>query len=657
MMIDKSIQADLEARLVGVEEENEELLLQLHHVQEELGNYYLRNKVLEKKLSGQSPRNDLSVKGCVDEELQDALAENRRLHSLVEVQKKVHVLETQNALNSQLGSLLIQGVDSPKAMLALPGRLWKIWRLHSRHTPPQSLGGSDFSALLEAYRQGGFGAVEKLLAAVPISSVMHANGYTAIARHLMPGDRLGAAEAAQRAYALDPKPYRLKWLAFRLHEAGQVVEAAAMLDILPASMQFSDSEDRQASQLRYETHCALQREAKELARFAERRTDIEEQLNRLASERDDQARQLSKRCKEVELLKESNAQLEEDRRKVTGQYEKAASLATERAQELDVQKRTVVQLEQDMLLMADRQEVALRLWQEKAAQLESEKCTLVARSGDDARLLAERVQAIDELSRAKALLEQEGALLARQRDETVSIAAERSREIEFLQQARLDLLQEKATLAGRYEEVVKVLAERIREVDALRQATSQLEQDRSVLANRYDEVVRKYREGDLQVAALSDVKARLEQEKLKLADLYEGACLQLAQRTREVEQLQQANTHLEGAKSELSGLYEAVARQVDERNRENEILEQARKRLEHEKLELSAHHVESSTRAAESLVQVKVLHQQLQDRQANDDVLSARQKLMQEEIVRAEAQLDLIKDVLLRERTNEKAAN
>lgn len=78
---------------------------------------------------------------------------------------------------------------------------------------------------------------------------MQANAWTALSRHLMQNKRDHAAEAARRAYALDPKPYRLKWLAFRLHEAGDVIEAAAMLELLPADTPFSSSETRQAGRL------------------------------------------------------------------------------------------------------------------------------------------------------------------------------------------------------------------------------------------------------------------------------------------------------------------------------------------------------------------------------------------------------------------------
>ncbi len=41
------------------------------------------------------------------------------------------------------------------------------------------------------------------------------------------------ADAARRAYAVEPRGFRLKWLAFRLYEAGELVEAEAMLALLP----------------------------------------------------------------------------------------------------------------------------------------------------------------------------------------------------------------------------------------------------------------------------------------------------------------------------------------------------------------------------------------------------------------------------------------
>jgi peptidoglycan hydrolase CwlO-like protein len=53
--------------------------------------------------------------------------------------------------------------------------------------------------------------------------------------------------------------------------------------------------------------------------------------------------------------------------------------------------------------------------------------------------------------------------------------------------------------------------------------------------------------------------------------------------------------------------------------------------------------------AQERSKQINDLQQQIQSRQAGEVDLAARQQLMHEEMVRAEAQIDLIKDMLLRE--------
>ncbi len=93
----KNAQDALEARLKEMEEENELLLLQLHQVQEELENYYLRNQELEKGQSTPERVNAAFGNSWVEDELPETVAENERLRALVEVQKKVRQLEAQNA--------------------------------------------------------------------------------------------------------------------------------------------------------------------------------------------------------------------------------------------------------------------------------------------------------------------------------------------------------------------------------------------------------------------------------------------------------------------------------------------------------------------------------------------------------------------------------
>ena len=135
-------------------------------------------------------------------------------------------------------------------------KLREIWR----SAPPETLG-KNFEKLIAAHDQGGFTAVEQLLASVSISGHMRANGYTALARYLMNVDCVNAANAARRAYILDPKTYRLKWLVFRLYEAGEAIQAKALFDILPADTSFSESEARRADQLCLESLPLQQRGA------------------------------------------------------------------------------------------------------------------------------------------------------------------------------------------------------------------------------------------------------------------------------------------------------------------------------------------------------------------------------------------------------------
>jgi hypothetical protein len=71
--------------------------------------------------------------------------------------------------------------------------------------------------------------------------------------------------------------------------------------------------------------------------------------------------------------------------------------------------------------------------------------------------------------------------------------------------------------------------------------------------------------------------------------------------------------------------------------------------LEQQKAALAARQEETSKLAQERLNQITELQQQMQSRHAAEAELAKRQHIMQEELVRAEAQLDLIKDLVLRE--------
>ena len=558
-----------------LEEENELLLAQLHLVQEELEKYYLRNKELEKGQSAELQDNFTVIKGWVDDELINTLAENQRLQALVEVQQKIHQIETQNALNARLGNILIESVDSSGSLLSVPSKLRKIWKEENRQTPPELLGGSDFSKVIAAYGEGGFDAVEALIATASISPAMQASALTTLARYLMVGDLIQAAEAARRAYTLDPKPFRLKWLAFRLHEAGEVAEAEAMLAILPADTSFSDSETRHVSRLRSEAKNARQREAKQKTRYSEQRAEIDRQLRNLKRERDEQSklviersRGIEKRDQDIQVLKQAQVQLEHEKQElVEWQKERKGQLA-ERDQEIRELKQIQAQLQQEKLELLNLQKEANVLLAERSHKVEK------------------YIRDNQALEQVWAQLEQEKQELKVQQEESERRAAERDQEIGKLKQVQMQLEQEKAVLLQKNVEQRQLTEERMREIEALKQVQAQQQQ----------------------------ILAQLEQEKQTLKAQQEESRKQSVERDGKIEELKQAQTQLTQEKA-------AQTKQGDE----------------------------AKQLAAERLKRISELQQQIQSHQTSEAELVTRQQHMQEEMARAEAQLDLIKDMLLRE--------
>ncbi|MDN8011728.1 hypothetical protein QZN06_24445 [Burkholderia multivorans] len=613
-----------ESRLKEMKEENEILLLQLHQAQEELEHYYQQRQIAGQERSSGAHGNITPAANWIDDGLLDALAENQRLRALVHAQRKVYRLESENALNIKLGNLLIQGVDSPKTLLSIPGALGKIWRSYRRQLPPATLGGKAFTKVIAAYGDGGFDAVEKLMADRSVSPTVRASGYTVLGRHLMNCDRISAAEAARRAYALEPKAFRLKWLAFRLHEAGMLVEAEAMLDILPSDTKFSDSEARQASQLRHEAKHARQREAKEVAGFSERRAEIERQLSSLARARDESAQLLAERTREVEALTQTNALLLEEKSAMAGHREEAARHVN--ALDLEV--------------------AALR---QANVHLEREKAALAVRYEEAARQAAERAREVETLKQVEARMRQECAVLVEQHERKVAHVAELYQDVTALTQAKSQLEEELLAAIAMHEEVIEQLVACSQEVQAMKQAWAQLEQEKLVASARHEEVCAQMLERTRRVEMLEQVNAQLELEKTRLARRLESAADQAVERARELEELRQANAQSELARQTLAALHEDAIKLEAERKGEIEQLQLAKKQLEIEKSTLLNQHGESSRLVADHAEQINALQRQLANQQARDTESKARQMQVQEEMVRAEAQLELIKDILLRE--------
>ena len=305
-------------RIKELTEENELLLEQLHMVQEELERYYLKLK--EVKLQGGTA----VASDYVDPRLPELLAQNQLLQAMVDLQKNAMRIEAQNSLESRLGAMLITGVSSKANLLALPGKLRKMWKAVEATTPPSALGDKSFQKVIDAHNTDGTEAVEKLLDSVFISPAMRADAYTALARHLMPLDVWKATENARLAYETDPRPYRLKWLTFRVHDTDDAITAEAMLDMLPADITMSESEERQAARIRNESALRRKQDAEKKTSFAEHRKAEQAKVARLTKEAET-------RKQEADALRVRQAELE--------------ALADKRKQEVDALRVRQAELE------------------------------------------------------------------------------------------------------------------------------------------------------------------------------------------------------------------------------------------------------------------------------------------------------------------------
>lgn len=296
--------ANQDARIKELTDENELLFEQLHVVQEELEKYYHKLKECEQSKGTAVASSSLPL-DSFEPRLPEALAENQKLRALVAQQKIALRVETQNSLPSRLGDMLIKGVSSTGAFLALPGNLRKMWKALERTTPPAELGGKSFQKIIDVYGAGGADAVEKLLDSVFIAPNMRANAYTALARHLMIIDVQKAAAFARLAYEADPRPYRFKWLAFRMHDADDAVTAEAMLDMLPADIPMSESEQRQVLRIRHESAQSRKNNAEKDAPVREQKNAENQKIVQLTKQIEEHQREedrLRQQQKELQKL-------------------------------------------------------------------------------------------------------------------------------------------------------------------------------------------------------------------------------------------------------------------------------------------------------------------------------------------------------------------
>ncbi len=548
------------------------MLLQLHELQEELERSYLRIQSIENDLSAELPKDVSPPVRWVDDELPDILAENQRLRALVEAQKKVHQLQSQNALNARLGDILIQGIEGPVSLLAVPVKIGKMWLGSARRTPPKSLGGKDFDKVITAYRDGGFPAVEKLMNETSVVPAIRADGYKALATHLGESESVNTAEAARRAYALSPTRLRLKWLIFRLQDAGDVVEAEAMLDLLPRDTPLNQSDRLRVSRLRNEAEQVRQREARRKSKFTERRAEFERRFNNLTANLEAKSKLAKERDRDIRVLRLERAEL---------------------AKERDLQIAALQQEKAELGKERDRQVAALR--QEKAELTRERDLQIAALQQEKTELGEERDRQVAALRRERAELTKERDLqIAALQQEKAELAEERDLQIAALQQEKAGLAEERdLQIAALEQEKAELAEERDLQIAALQQENAGLAEER-----------------DLQIAALRQENAGLAEERdLQIAALLKEKAELAEERDLQVKAFQQEKTELAKERDlQITALLKEKAELAEERDLQVAALKQEKTELAEERdLQVAAFLKEKAELAKERDLQIKAL--------------------------------------------------
>ncbi len=241
-------------------------------------------------------------------------------------------------------------------------------------------------------------------------------------------------------------------------------------------------------------------------------------------------------------------------------------------------------------------------------------------------------------------------------DEQSKLAAERQKAVEALQAERAGLVKEKATLSAARDEQAKLAAERQKAVEALQAEKAGLVKEKASLSAARDEQAKLAAERQKAVEALQSGKAGLVKEKASLSAARDAQAKLAAERQKAVEALQSEKAGLVKEKASLSAARDEQAKLAAERQKAVEALQAEKAGLVKEKASLSAARDEQAklvqTKQAEINKQKNRLDEsqdRIRELESRVAEMDRRQALMNEEMAKTEGQIELIKDLLLRD--------
>ena len=306
----------------------------------------------------------------------------------------------------------------------------------------------------------------------------------------------------------------------------------------------------------------------------------------------------------------------------------------------------------DLLSEDDSEDPDCPCWTLQRNALQLRNLDLAQQLADLQRQLKESSQIRD--AQVEKLVEQKTQLEQAQQAKAAQekLAGERQEQIQQLTQARdeqralasegqvrIDTLQQERDAA------IKQLVEQKTQLEQAQQAKAAQEK---LAGERQEQIQQLTQARDEQRALASEGQVRID----TLQQERDAAIKQLAEQKTQLEQAQQAKAAQEKVSAERLAQLEQITKARDEQSKlAGERLGQL------EALKQLAQQVEQLTLAKAELEKEKSAltgrlgeaQKRLQQQETDNQESSHRQQLMHEELVRAEAQIDLIKDLLLRE--------
>nr|WP_321272628.1 hypothetical protein [Alcaligenes faecalis] len=475
----------------------------------------------------------------VDGRYLEGLAENIRLEVVLRVKGELDDLQTRYALANQLGEVLLEGAQSTGALLSVPGRLRQVWRKSRRTLPPASLGGKSYDKVIHAYRQGGKEQVELLLSRTGASSAVQASAWTALARTLMTTDSALVVDMARHAFALEPRGFRQKWLAFRLHEAGELLEAEALLTLLPTDIQFTESETRQKERL-------FKQAKQQRLDQVRRQTDVDTHQAYVASQWEELAQSRNALATTVEQQRRQLLSLQNEIQELNQQYKTQSIQVDQLSEQTHVLRRELDEGAQERLREVDNYDEVLVLQN----ALNQEKSTLL-QSQQECRSSQTKIRQLEEKLSAKELEAEQWfeqcATLQAGLAEMIQELEKQKKDLEHFRSLEESLLSQIDVLKLSNAEQSTVASQNLNEKEVLRKELEALalECEKAQQQSELEQFERKA----LQQQLIDAINAR--QQQSDLAAQRQGELLEL---TREQLALDKTKTNLEVRCRELECL-------------------------------------------------------------------------------------------------------